>query len=141
MVKVNSREGGDIDVDKAKEIANKVAMHAVAVAPRFLNPENIPSKIVDEEMNILKAQTEGTGKPENVVEKIVAGRMRKFHEESCLVKQKFVMDDGKTVEQWVDGEIGGLVVGKFARLKVGEGIEIEVKDFAAEVAATVAETK
>ena len=116
-------------------------MHAVAVAPRFLNPENIPSKIVDEEMNILKAQTEGTGKPENVVEKIVAGRMRKFHEESCLVKQKFVMDDGKTVEQWVDGEIGGLVVGKFARLKVGEGIEIEVKDFAAEVAATVAETK
>ena len=141
VVKVNSREGGDIDVDKAKEIANKVAMHAVAVAPRFLNPENIPSKIVDEEMNILKAQTEGTGKPENVVEKIVAGRMRKFHEESCLVKQKFVMDDGKTVEQWVDGEIGGLVVGKFARLKVGEGIEIEVKDFAAEGAATVAETK
>jgi len=93
------------------------------------------------EMAILRSQTDGAGKPENVVEKIITGRLRKFHEEVCLVKQKFVMDDTQTVEQFVEGSVGGLLVTKFARLKVGEGIEVEVKDFAAEVAATVAESQ
>ena len=91
-------------------------------------------------MAILHAQIEGSGKPANVVEKIVVGKMRKFHEETCLTKQKFVMDDSMTVEKFVDGEVNGLVVSRFARLKVGEGIEVQAKDFAAEVAATVADT-
>jgi elongation factor Ts len=140
LVRVSSRDGGDVSVEKARGVANKVAMHAVAVAPRFLDPEGIPEDVVAGEMAILHAQIEGSGKPANVVEKIVVGKMRKFHEETCLTKQKFVMDDSMTVEKFVDGEVNGLVVSRFARLKVGEGIEVQAKDFAAEVAATVADT-
>ena len=140
LVRVSSRDGGDVDPEKARAVANKVAMHAVAVAPRFLDPESIPESVVSGEMAILRAQIEGSGKPASVAEKIVSGKMRKFHEETCLTKQKFVMDDAKTVETFVDGESNGLVVSRFARLKVGEGIEVQTKDFAAEVAATVADT-
>jgi elongation factor Ts len=140
LVRVSSRDGGDVDPEKARGVASKVAMHAVAVAPRFLDPEGIPEDVVSGEMAILHAQIEGSGKPANVVEKIVSGKMRKFHEETCLTKQKFVMDDAKTVETFVIGEVNGLVVSRFARLKVGEGIEVQAKDFAAEVAATVADT-
>ena len=132
---------GGGDVAAAAAAANKVAMHAVAVMPRFLDPECIPEEVVRGEMDILKAQTENSGKPANIVEKIVTGRMAKFHEEVCLLKQKFVMDDGVTVGKWVKGEAGGgLEVVEFVRIKVGEGIEVEEKDFAAEVAATVAES-
>ena len=142
VIRVSTREGSEVtSAEVARSVANKVAMHAVAVAPRFLDPASIPPDVVAGEMEILNAQIEGSGKPADVVEKIVNGRMRKFHEETCLTKQKFVMDDARTVEQFVDGEMNGLTVSKFARLKVGEGIEVETKDFAAEVAATVAETK
>lgn len=142
LVHVTGVEGTREDKsDAALAAANKVAMHAVAAMPRFLNPESIPAEIVDAEMDILRAQTENTGKPANIVEKIVKGRMGKFHEETCLLNQKFVMDDGVTVGKWVAGEAGGgLKVAAFVRVKVGEGIEVEEKDFAAEVAATVAES-
>ena len=141
VVKVASRDGGAVSKEIATALANKVAMHTVAVAPRLLDPGSIPGDVLAGEMAILRSQTDGAGKPENVVEKIITGRLRKFHEEVCLVKQKFVMDDTQTVEQFVEGSVGGLLVTKFARLKVGEGIEVEVKDFAAEVAATVAESQ
>ena len=139
LVKVSIPEGGDAAA--AAAAANKVAMHAVAVMPRFLNPDCVPTEVTKAEMDILKAQTENSGKPANIVEKIVNGRMAKFHEEICLLNQKFVMDDSLTVGKWVKGEAGGgLEVKEFVRVKVGEGIEVEEKDFAAEVAATVADS-
>ena len=83
--------------------ASKVAMHAVAVSPRFLDPASVPEDVMEGEMAILRAQTENAGKPANIVEKIVAGRMKKFYEETCLSNQKFVMDDSKTVGKWLAG--------------------------------------
>lgn len=139
LVKVRGPEGADAAA--AAAAASKVAMHAVAVRPRFLEPECIPAEVVLSEKEILRAQMENSGKPASIVDKIVNGRMAKFHEEFCLLNQKFVMDDGVTVGKWVKGEAGGgLEVVQFVRLKVGEGIEVEEKDFAAEVAATVADS-
>jgi len=122
-------------------VANKVAMHVVAVMPRFLSSDHVPTEVVAAEMDFLKAQTENSGKPANIVEKIVSGRMAKFHEEFCLLNQKFVMDDSNTVSKWVKREpCSRLEVVEFVRVKVGEGIDVEDKDFAAEVAAAVAGT-
>ena len=121
-------------------VASKVAMHAVAISPRFLDSASVPEDVMEGEMAILRAQTENAGKPANIVEKIVAGRMKKFYEETCLSNQKFVdgrFQDGREV---VDGE-DGLALGAFVRVKVGEGIEVQATDFAAEVAATVADSK
>ena len=131
---------GAKDSDAAAAAASKVAMHAVAVAPRFLDPASVPEDVTEGEMAILRAQTENAGKPANIVEKIVAGRMKKFYEETCLSNQKFVMDDSKSVGKWLAGE-DGLALGAFVRVKVGEGIEVQATDFAAEVAATVADSK
>ena len=131
---------GAKDSDSVAAAASKVAMHAVAVSPRFLDPASVPEDVMEGEMAILRAQTENAGKPANIVEKIVAGRMKKFYEETCLSNQKFVMDDSKTVGKWLAGE-DGLALGAFVRVKVGEGIEVQATDFAAEVAATVADSK
>ena len=131
---------GAKDSDSAAAAASKVAMHAVAVSPRFLDSASVPEDVMEGEMAILRAQTENAGKPANIVEKIVAGRMKKFYEETCLSNQKFVVDDSKTVGKWLAGE-DGLALGAFVRVKVGEGIEVQATDFAAEVAATVADSK
>lgn len=139
LVKVTGAKDSD-SVSAAAAAASKVAMHAVAVAPRFLDPASVPEDVTEGEMAILRAQTENAGKPANIVEKIVAGRMKKFYEETCLSNQKFVVDDSKTVGKWLAGE-DGLALGAFVRVKVGEGIEVQATDFAAEVAATVADSK
>ena len=92
------------------------------------------------EAAILRAQTENAGKPANIVEKIVAGRMKKFYEETCLVEQKFVVDDSKTVGKWLAGE-DGLALRRVRARQGWRGIEVQATDFAAEVAATVADSK
>ena len=83
-------------------------------------------------------QPEGSGKPANIVEKILAGRVNKYYEEVCFENQKFVLDDSVTVAKAVKAEGGEIVA--FSRVKVGEGIEVEEKDFASEVAEAVRTT-
>ncbi len=120
-------EATDENVAKAKDIA----MHVAAMDPKYLTPDEVTTDDLDREKEIARKQLEEEGKPANIIEKILEGKMRKFYEESCLVKQKFVKDDKMTVEQYA----GDVKVLSFSRYKVGEGIAKEEVDFAAEVAA------
>jgi elongation factor Ts len=120
-------EATDENVAKAKDIA----MHVAAMDPKYLTPDEVTTDDLDREREIARKQLEEEGKPANIIEKILEGKMRKFYEESCLVKQKFVKDDKMTVEQYA----GDVKVLSFSRYKVGEGIAKEEVDFAAEVAA------
>ena len=122
----------------SEDFANKLAMHVVASAPAYLRSDCVPKDVYEREMAVFRAQTEGSGKPANIVDKILAGRMSKYYEETCLENQKFVMDDSLTVGKAVAAEGGELIA--FARVKVGEGIDVEEKNFADEVAEAVRST-
>ncbi len=123
------------DADTARD----VAMHIAAVNPQVVKPEDMPEEVVNKEKDIIKAQPDMAGKPENIVEKMMTGRINKFLKENSLVEQPFVKDPEVTVGQLVK-KAGGEVV-HFARFEVGDGIEKAEEDFAAEVAAQVAASK
>ena len=115
------------NVEKAKG----VAMHIAAMDPRYLDASQVTPEDLEREKEIARHQLEQEGKPANIVEKILEGKMRKFYEENCLVNQKYVRDDNLTIEKF----IAPLSIVSFDRFKVGEGIEKDDVDFAAEVAA------
>lgn len=123
----------------AVEVAKDVSMHVAAVNPQVTRPEDMPEEAVQKEKDIIKAQPDMAGKPDEIVEKMMTGRIKKYLKESSLVEQPFVKNPEQSVAQLVK-EAGGEVVG-FTRFEVGEGIEIEEADFAAEVAAQVAASK
>ena len=129
------------DAAELAAFGRKVAMHVAATNPLSLSVEDLDPEVVERERQIFAEQARESGKPENIIEKMVEGRLRKFYEEVTLVKQAFVIDPDKTVEQAVEAcgkELGKPVklVG-FVRYALGEGIEKEETDFAAEVAAAV----
>ena len=116
------------------EKAKGVAMHIAAMDPSYLSPEQVTTDDLDREREISKKQLEEEGKPANIIEKILEGKMRKFYEENTLVKQKYVRDDSVSIEDFIKP----LTINGFTRFKVGEGIEKGDVDFAAEVAAQIA---
>jgi len=116
-----------------EELARDIAMHVTAVNPRVLTPEDMPAEEVQKEEDIIKAQPDMEGKPAEIVEKMMGGRIKKFLKENSLLEQPFVKNPDQTVGQLAK-EAGAEVVA-FVRLEVGEGIEKEETDFAAEVAA------
>lgn len=122
-----SLKGGDA------ELAKDVAMHVAAVNPQYVAPENVPEDVVAKEKEIYVAQAADSGKPAEIIEKMVTGRVRKFLEEISLTKQAFVKDPDVSVGDLV--KKAGAEVVSFTRFEVGEGIEVEEVDFAAEVAA------
>ena len=122
-----SGEATPENVEKAKG----VAMHVAAMDPKYLNSEQVTADDLEREKEIARHQLQQEGKPENIIEKILDGKMRKFYEENCLVNQKYVRDDSVTIEKF----IAPSSIISFDRFKVGEGIEKEESDFAAEVAA------
>ncbi|HKK55892.1 translation elongation factor Ts, partial [Marinobacter sp.] len=115
------------------ETARDVAMHVAAVNPRVGKPENMPAEELEREKEVIKGQSDMAGKPAEIVEKMMGGRIRKFLAENSLVEQPFVKNPDQTVGQLIKAQGGDLV--SFVRLEVGEGIEKEEVDFAAEVAA------
>ena len=123
-----SGEATEANVTKAKDIA----MHVAAMDPKYLESSQVSTDDLDKEREIARKQLLEEGKPEAIVEKILVGKMNKFYEDNCLVNQIFVKAVAKeTVAQYA----GDIKVLSFKRYKVGEGIEVEVVDFAAEVAA------
>ena len=122
---------GGSDAGSAKQIA----MHVAATNPASLTEEDMDPALVEREKHVLTEQARESGKPEAVIEKMIVGRMKKFFEEETLLNQKFVMNPDITVGQFASDQ--GLSVSAFARLAVGEGIEKEEEDFAAEVAKTM----
>ncbi|NRG18695.1 elongation factor Ts [Rhizobiales bacterium] len=127
--------------DKAKlnDFGRKVAMHVAATNPLALTVDQLDSDVVERERAVFSEQARESGKPENIIEKMVEGRMRKFYEEVTLLKQAFVIDPDNTVEKAAEAlgaELGTPVkIAAFVRFALGEGIEKEEADFAAEVAA------
>jgi elongation factor Ts len=119
----------------SEELAKEVAMHVAAVNPAVVNSSDMPADLVAAEKEIFAAQARESGKPEEIIEKMIAGRVAKFLKESSLVDQPFVKDPDTTVGKLVKAE--GAEVLSFVRFEVGEGIEVEEVDFAAEVAAQV----
>ncbi len=115
------------------ELAKDVAMHIAAVNPQFVNPDAVPAEVIAKEKEIYLAQAADSGKPAEIIEKMVSGRLRKFLEEISLVKQPFVKDPEITVGELAK-QAGGDVV-SFVRFEVGEGIDKQEVDFAEEVAA------
>ena len=120
-------KGGDA------ELAKDIAMHVTAVNPRVCNPDDMPAEELEKEKEIIKAQPDMEGKPAEIVEKMMGGRIKKFLKENSLVEQPFVKNPEVTVGKLAKD--AGAEVISFVRLEVGEGIEVEETDFAAEVAA------
>jgi elongation factor Ts len=136
MVEVVANNGGT-EADRS-EIAKDVAMHIAAAEPRFLRREDVTEKDLETEREIARDAALKSGKPENIVEKMVTGKMEKFYGEACLLEQPYIKDDKSTVTQYLQsrGKAQGCQysVTRFTRYKLGEGIEKRSEDFAAEVA-------
>ena len=120
-------KGGDQD------LAKDVAMHVAAVNPQVVSPGDMSEETVAKERDIFTAQAQDSGKPAEIIEKMIGGRLKKFLAENSLIEQAFVKDPDVTVGKLVSG--AGAEVVAFERFEVGEGIEVETMDFAAEVAA------
>jgi elongation factor Ts len=116
-------------------------MHIAAAEPRFLRREDVTEKDLDTEREIARDAAAKSGKPENIVEKMVSGKMEKFYGEACLLEQPYIRDDKSSVHQYLQrrGKECGceFVVTRFTRYKLGEGIEKRGDDFAGEVAAAL----
>ncbi len=131
----------DGDAAKAAAFGKQVAMHVAAVNPLALTADDIDPEVVERERAVYAEQARESGKPDNIIEKMVEGRMRKFYEESVLLSQTFVIDGENTVEKaakLAEADVGApLKIAGFVRMQIGEGIDTgPEEDFAAEVAKT-----
>ena len=122
-----------VDMNNAsEELAKDICMQIATAKPEYLNRESVPAERVEKEMEILKVQAMNEGKPAEIAEKMVQGRIGKFYGEICLVDQEFVKDPDKKVSQLL--KENGAEINRFARLEKGEGIEKVEENFAEEVA-------
>lgn len=124
LVEVNCESDFVARTDDFKELIHDIAMHIAASDPKFIRKEDVTPDAFEKEKDIYRAQAKATGKPDNVVEKIVEGKMSKFYEEVCLYEQPFIKEQGMSVSQLIAAKIGKLgeniSVRRFARFKVGE---------------------
>lgn len=122
-----------------------VCLQICSAAPRWVRREDVPQDVIDAEMDIYRVQARETGKPEKILDKIAEGKLRKFFEESCLLEQKFVKDQGVIIESLMkelSGKVGEKVeIRRFVRFQLGEGMEKKVSNLAEEVAQAVAEAE
>ena len=118
--------------DGSDEIAKDIAMHVSAFNPLCLSQDDIDKDVLEREKAIYQNQAQDSGKPQDIMDKMVDGKIKRFLSEVSLISQNFVKDPDITVQEYL--EKGGAKIVEFARLKVGEGIEVETKDFAEEVA-------
>ncbi len=131
----------DGDAESLTALGRKLAMHVAATAPLSLSVDDMDAAVVQKERDVLSEQARASGKPENIIENMVDGRMQKFFKESVLLNQMFVMDPDRNVAKVIEDEAKSLGAAikmtAFVRMQLGEGIEKKVEDFAAEVAATL----
>jgi elongation factor Ts len=124
LVEVNCESDFVARTDDFKDLIKDIAMHIAASDPKFVRKEDVTPEAYEKEKEIYRAQAASTGKPANVVEKIVEGKMAKFYEEVCLMDQPFVKEPGINIHQLIASKIGKLgeniSVRRFARFKVGD---------------------
>ncbi|MBO5375832.1 MAG: elongation factor Ts [Bacilli bacterium] len=133
---VYSHMGGKISVltvldGNNEEVAKDVSMHAAAMRPAYMTREEVPEDVLNHEREIIKEQAINEGKPAEIAEKMVTGRINKYYKEVCLLEQAFVKDPDLSVEQYAKNN--GCTIKKMVRFEVGEGIEKRNEDFASEV--------
>jgi len=135
LVQLDAEKGDDPQV---AETARMLAMHVAAANPQYLCRADVPADVVEREKDIMRVKAIESGKPENIVEKIIEGQINKFFGEICLLEQVYVIDTDKKVGKVVEAlakELGGQVtLTAYSRFQLGEGIEKKEDDFAAEVA-------
>ena len=142
LVEVNCETDFVARNEAFQNFVKDIGMHIAASNPRYVSREEVPADEVSKEKEILAAQITDQGKPANVVEKIIEGRINKFFKDICLLEQPFVKDPDNTIEKLQNELIASIgekiAIRRFTRFEVGEGIEKKSEDFAAEVAATMA---
>lgn len=114
MVEVHCETDFVAKNDQFKEFVHDIALHIAGVNPLYIKPEDVPAEVLDKEKEIFSEQLKNEGKPENIIEKIMAGKVNKYYEEVCLLKQPFLKDNDKTVEQYITEQIA----------TIGENIKI-----------------
>ena len=139
LLEVNSETDFVAKTEGFNALVKEIAMHIAAMAPQYVRREEVPAEVVEKEKQIFEAQAKESGKPANVIQKMVEGKVEKFYKENCLLEQPFVKNPDITIEKLVIENIAkigeNISVRRFSRFRVGEGIEKKITDFAAEVAA------
>ncbi len=142
LLEVNCETDFVARTDDFQALVKDLAMHIAAADPRVIGRDEVTDDILDSERAIYREQAIESGKPENVVDRIVEGKIEKFYSESVLMEQAFIKNPDVTVEEMVTAVVAKLgeniQVRRFARFKVGEGVEKPAVDFAAEIKAQVA---
>lgn len=141
LVEVNCETDFVAKTDSFKEFARDIAMQIAAANPQYVRREEVPQEDLDKEREILKNQALNEGKPANIVEKMVEGRMSKFYEEFCLLEQSFIKDPDKTINALLNEKVAtigeNISIRRFVRYELGEGLEKKQENFAEEVMSQV----
>ena len=138
LIEVNSETDFVAKTDEFKQFVRDMAMQVAAANPKYIKKEDVPEEEVNKEKEILMQQAVNEGKPEHIAEKIVEGRLEKFFEQICLLEQPFIKEPSVKVKDLLNEKIAkigeNLVIRRFVRYEVGEGIEKKEENFAEEVA-------
>ena len=137
LVEVNCETDFVAKTDAFKELVKDIAMHIAATNPSYLKREEVPTAELEHEQAVLAEQARNEGKPEKIIEKMVAGRIEKYYKEVCLMEQPFVKDPDKTISDLITESIAkigeNVSIRRFTRYQLGEGIEKKEENFAEEV--------
>ncbi len=127
LVEVNCETDFVARTDEFKALVNEIAMQIAAMAPRYVSREQVPAEVIEHEKALYRTQALEEGKPEKIVDRIVAGRLEKFYKEACLMEQDYIRDDSKTVDDLIKEAIArigeNIVVRRFARYQLGESLD------------------
>jgi translation elongation factor Ts len=141
LVEVNCETDFVAKTDDFKTLVKDIAMHIAAASPLYVTRDEVPEEVLAHEREILKAQAINEGKPENIAEKMVEGRIEKYYKDNCLLDQVFVKDNDMAIADLIKASIAkmgeNISIRRFACYNLGEGLEKKVDDFAAEVMAAV----
>ena len=141
MVEINCETDFVAKTDDFKSLAHDIALQIAAKNPMVVRREEVSEEVLEHEREVLRAQALNEGKPANIVEKMIVGRIEKYYKEICLMEQDFIKDPDKTISQLINEKIAkigeNITVRRFTVYQLGEGIEKKTTDFAAEVMAAV----
>lgn len=141
LVEVNCETDFVAKTDEFKTFVKDIAMQIAAANPSYVRREEVPAEEIEKEQEILKNQALNEGKPANIVEKMVEGRINKYYQEVCLLEQSFIKDPDKTIEGLLKGKIAkigeNISIRRFSRFELGEGLEKKQENFADEVMAQI----
>ncbi len=141
LVEVNCETDFVAKTDVFRAFVKDIAMQIAAAKPEYVSREEVPQEVLEREKEIYRSQAKNEGKPDNVAEKIVAGRIEKYFKEACLLEQPFIKDPDLTIQQLLNAKIAqigeNILIRRFARFERGEGLARREDNFAAEVMAQV----